>query len=144
MKHLNKFNESINKTEIVGDINKMFKFHSYYIWGIEFDLSSDLDDIIEMIDDQIHNEVRNKELKDIFNKYKGWKFSDEKHGYSRHDNDWTHFTIRITDQDGNYYIGRGETCPAESPQIDDIIDQNEEKKKDHEEYLKLKKKWGFK
>lgn len=161
MKHLKKYNESVSgsREELVKDINAMFKFHSYYIWGIEFDLN-DIDELNAEIDDRLNPsmfrdaaghtaeencERRKKEIKSLFLKYKGWKFENEEAlGDSKHDSDWHEFTIEITDPDGNVYIGRGDTCPAESPQISTLSDNNEERDKAYKKYLKLKKKWGFK
>lgn len=37
MKHLKKFNESLSNVDNL--ISDIFKWHSYYIWGIEFDLT---------------------------------------------------------------------------------------------------------
>ena len=77
-------------------------------------------------------------------KYKGWKFDNQKNlGNSRHDHDYHEFTIEITDPEGNVYIGKGDTCPAEAPQIESISDNDAVKAKDFEEYTRLKNKWGF-
>ncbi len=160
MKHLKKYNESVSgsREELVRDINAMFKFHSNYICGIEFDLNN-IDEINDEIDENLipskfrdaagftaeeNCERRKQEIKSLFLKYKGWIFDNkESLGDSKHDGDWHEFTIEITDPEGNIYIGRGDTCPAESPQINEISDNDEERDKAYKKYLKLKKKWNF-
>lgn len=160
MKHIKKFavNESIqNRQEFINDINKLFKFHSYYLWGIEFEIDDDtIEDAMDAIESQMkfvagngktaeeNKESYRKSFEDLCNKYKNWKFENEEElSDSKHDHDWCEFKITIIDPNGNKYIGRGETCPAESPQIKTIIDNEEEKQKDYKEYLRLKEKWKF-
>lgn len=148
MKHLKKFNESLsNVNDLISDINKLFKWHSYYVSGIEFDLTEFPDENTDLGDTlkQMTYKKDYQAFYDMCLKYKGWVFDNEESlGSSRHDHDWHEFTIEITDPEGNVYIGRGDTCPAEAPHLKSISDNDEEKSKDYEEYTRLKNKWGFK
>ena len=147
MKYIKKFNESItNIDQVISDLNKLFKWHSYYVWGIEFDLT-DFPNENTDLGDSLSKMTYKKDYQPFYDmclKYKGWKFSNEQSlGTSKHDHDWHEFTIEITDADGDVYIGKGDTCPAEAPRLTSMLDTNEAKKKDFEEYTKLKNKWGF-
>lgn len=160
MRYISKFNsyqESLGyDQETIKEINEILEFHSYHIWGIEFKLDNDtIEEMIDCIDSISFSEANGRtgdenrnaykeRFEEILNKYRGWEFKDEKLlGSNKHDHDWCEFEITIVDNMGNTFLGKGDTCPAESPQISQILNLYQSKEKDYKEYLRLKKKWNF-
>ena len=159
MKHIKKYtqvNESNNTTPDVGEINELFKIHSYWITGVEFSLEeSESKSIINHLETRGSRSSFSKDVpektinrfKELAEKYKGFRFENEEcaNNYDS-DYDWESFTIDVLGPNNEHWIGHGQTCPAESPRLDELRNQDEpdEKSKDYQQWLRLGSKWGFK
>ncbi len=127
MKHLkdfNRFYESINNNELLDDINEIFEYHSYYLSGIEFELTEDyINEILVEIKESDFKKSKDKNSESIANiynlllKYKNWKFINSTNWKLNYKSDFDskEFIIDIIDNEGNLYKGIGNSYPAGSP-----------------------------